>query len=40
MLASDSTAHQKLGMYEDSQRKGSVIVKGLEEVIVHSKADV
>eukprot|EP00038_Savillea_parva_P011141 m.195399 g.195399 ORF g.195399 m.195399 type:complete len:1050 (-) comp19472_c0_seq1:183-3332(-) len=36
----DFQAQKKLAMYEDTARKGSVIIKGLEEVIVRDKSEV
>ncbi|XP_034238721.1 kinesin-like protein KIF11-A [Thrips palmi] len=39
-LLSSSDDMTKLRIFEDSSKKGAVIVSGLEEVSVHSKADV
>ena len=38
LSAADDTT--RLRLYEDSTRKGSVIVQGLEEVLVSSKKEV
>ena len=39
-LLSGESDLTKLRLYEDSARKGSVIIQGLEEVQVHSKKEV
>ncbi|RMX41272.1 hypothetical protein pdam_00012372, partial [Pocillopora damicornis] len=39
-LLSSSLDSQKMRLFEDSSRKGSVVIQGLEELVVHDKDDV
>lgn len=39
-LLSLSMDNQKMRLFEDSTRKGSVVIQGLEELVVHDKDDV
>ncbi|XP_073239659.1 kinesin-like protein KIF11 [Porites lutea] len=39
-LLSPSLDNQKMRLFEDSTRKGSVVIQGLEELVVHDKDDV
>lgn len=39
-LLSPSLDNQKMRLFEDSARKGSVVIQGLEELVVHDKDDV
>ncbi|KAL9983099.1 hypothetical protein ACROYT_G005228 [Oculina patagonica] len=39
-LLSPSMDNQKMRLFEDSTRKGSVVIQGLEELVVHDKDDV
>jgi kinesin family member 11 len=39
-LLSESTENEKLRIFDDSARKGSVIIPGLEEVVVQNKSEV
>ncbi|PFX29238.1 kinesin-like protein KIF11 [Stylophora pistillata] len=39
-LLSSSLDSQKMRLFEDSTRKGSVVIQGLEELVVHDKDDV
>lgn len=39
-LLSPSLDNQKMRLFEDATRKGSVVIQGLEELVVHDKDDV
>ncbi|RDD41685.1 Kinesin-like protein KIF11 [Trichoplax sp. H2] len=40
LLSPSEIDHKKLRIFEDSARKGSVIIQGVEEIIVHTKDEV
>ncbi|XP_011631221.2 kinesin-like protein Klp61F [Pogonomyrmex barbatus] len=40
LLTNDSDMPSKIKLYEDITKKGSVIIHGLEEIIVHSKTEI
>lgn len=40
LLIDDNDASSKIKLYEDVTKKGSVIIHGLEEITVHSKAEI
>ena len=39
-LLSDTSDNEKLRIFEDTQRKGSVVIPGLEEIVVQNKSEV
>jgi len=40
LLGSNSLENQRLRIFEDSAKKGSVVIQGIEEVIVHDRSEV